>query len=69
MISLYINNNQHIYAQRVSSNNNHGFVNIDTTWKLVKNDEVHVRFSGNLEGTSNERTTHFEGRMVALIDG
>jgi len=68
-INLYLNNNQHIYASRAESNNNLGFVNIDTTLKLVKNDKVHVRFNGNLCGTIWPEITYFEGRMVARLDG
>ena len=68
-IYLYLNDNSHIYAERAESNNNIGFVNIDTTLKLVKNDKVHVRFYGYLCDTHNAQTTYFEGRMVARLDG
>lgn len=67
-IHLYINANLHIYADRKSSNNSYGFVNIDTTLKLVKNDKVHVRFYGDLYSTYAP-TTYFEGRMIARLDG
>ena len=45
---LYLNKDLHIFAERTESNNSHGFVNIDTTLKLVKNDKVDVRFHGDL---------------------
>ena len=67
-IRLYLNNNLHIYAERESSNDNVGFVNIDTTLKLVKNDKVHVRFQGDLFYTYNASTTNFEGRLIARLD-
>ena len=67
-IHLYLNDKQHIYAVRAESNNNDGFVNIDTTLKLVKNDKVHVRFYGDLYQTHYALTTYFEGRMVARLD-
>jgi len=68
-IYLFLNDNVHIYAYRGESNNNGGFVNIDTTLKLVKNDKVHVGFNGNLGWTNEAKTTFFEGRMVARLDG
>ena len=68
-IHLYLNDNQHIFARRAESNNNWGFVNIDTTMKLVKNDNVHVRFNGTLYNTNIASTTYFEGRMIARLDG
>ena len=68
-IHLYLNNNLHIYAERAESNNQWGFVNIDTTLKLVKNDKVDVRFYGTLADTYYEKTNYFEGRMVARLDG
>ena len=67
-IYLYLNDHDKIYAKRAESNNSYGFVNIDITMKLVKNDKVHVRFAGDLADTYNEWTTHFEGRMVARLD-
>ena len=67
-IYLYLNDNQHIYARRAESNSSYGFVNIDTTLKLVKNDKVHVRFHGDLYYTNQPETTYFEGRMIARLD-
>ena len=67
-IYLYLNKNLHIYAERAESNNRDGFVNIDTTLKLVKNDKVQVTFWGNLYQTNDSRTTYFEGRMIARLD-
>ena len=67
-IHLYLNNNEQIYALRAESNNNYGSVNIDTTLKLAKNDKVDVRFYGDLCNTNVERTTYFEGRMIARLD-
>ena len=65
-INLYLNDNSHIYAER--GNTNHWFVNIDTTLKLVKNDKVHVRFSGDFASTNVASTTYFEGRMIARLE-
>ena len=67
-IRLYLNDSLHIYAYRAESNNNLGFVNIDTTLKLVKNDKVDVRFHGNLHNTRDAQLTYFEGRMIARLD-
>ena len=67
-IRLHVNDNLHIYAERAESNNRLGFVNIDTTLKLVKNDKVDVRFSGTLGDTNDSMTTYFEGRMIARLD-
>jgi len=67
-IDLFLNDTSHIYTSRAESNNKDGFVNIDTTLKLVKNDKVHVRFQGNLYWTNEAKTTFFEGRMVARLD-
>ena len=67
-IYLYLNNDLHIYAERAESNNSLGFVNIDTTLKLAKNDKVDVRFHGTLYNTNCEETTYFEGRMIARLD-
>ena len=67
-IYLYLNNSLHIHAYRQSSNNNYGFVNIDTTLKLVENDKVHVRFNGDLHNTHDGGSTYFEGRMIARLD-
>ena len=67
-IRLYLNNNGHIYADRAESNNNCGFVNIDTTLKLAKNDKVDVRFRGDLMDTKFEQSTYFQGRMIARLD-
>ena len=67
-IHLDLNNNLHIYADRAESNNKMGFVNIDTTLNLVKNDKVDVRFNGNLYCTNDSRSTYFEGRMIARLD-
>ena len=67
-ISLNLNDNQHIYAGTAESNNNDGFVNIDTTLKLVENDKVDVRFNGNLCDTNYAPSTYFEGRMIARLD-
>ena len=64
---FYLNNNRHIYAYRAESNNRLGFVNIDTTLKLAKNDKVDVRFSGSLADTHYEMSTYFEGRMIARL--
>ena len=66
-ILLYINDNQHILAER-KSNGNYGFVNIDTTLELVKNDKVDVRFLGQLDNLSDKETTYFEGRMIARLN-
>jgi len=68
-IYLYLNNNSHIFARRSESNSSYGFVNIDTTLKLVKNDKVDVRFFGDLYYTNSVESTYFEGRMVARLDG
>ena len=67
-IRLHLNDNLHIYAFRAESNNKLGFVNIDTTLKLVKNDKVDVRVYGNLADTHHAPITYFEGRMIARLD-
>ena len=67
-IYLYLNDNSHIFARRAESNNKYGFVNIDTTLKLVKNDKVHVRFYGDLYYTNGAQATYFEGRLIARLE-
>ena len=67
-IQLYINGNRHIFARRAESNGNFGFVSIDTTLELAKNDKVDVRFHGRLECTSDKEATYFEGRLVARLN-
>ena len=58
-IHLCLNDNSHIFAER-KSNNSYGFVNIDTTLKLVKNDKVHVRFHGSLYSNTDAQTTYLK---------
>ena len=67
-ISLSLNDQEHAYAVREESDNRRGFVNINTTLKLVKNDKVHARFYGNLYATNSEKTTFFEGRRIARLE-
>ena len=67
-ISLSLNDNEHAYAVREESDNRRGFVNINTTLKLVKNDKVHVRFEGCFWSTNDAPSTYFEGRMIARLD-
>ena len=67
-IKLFLNEHQHIYAGRAESYQSMGFVNIETTLKLVKNDKVDVRFEGHLSLTHDTPSTYFEGRMVAKLD-
>ena len=66
---LYINGNQGIRSARAESYDKLGFVNIDTTLELVKNDKVDVRFYGKLHNLSDvPTTTYFEGRMIARLN-
>ena len=67
-IRLYLNDYSRIHESRAESNSSYGFVHIDTTLKLVKNDKVHVRFSGDFASTNVASTTYFEGRMIARLE-
>ena len=64
-LSLYINGDQHVWVVRRDANSELGFVNIDTTLELMKNDKVDVRFLGQLDNMSDQTTTYFEGRLIA----
>lgn len=65
-VVLYLNGEIHTFAPRATSSN--GFVNIYTTLKLVTNDKLNVRFEKDLYRTDDERTTYFEGRLIARLD-
>lgn len=67
--TIYLHhNNGRIYARRAESNDNFGFINIDATLKLAKNDKIHVGFYGHLFYLADAGTTYFEGRMIARLD-
>ena len=65
---LYWNERQHIEAKRAAYRGYCGFVSINTTLKLVKNDKIHVRFEQNLYDTNYELSTYFEGILVTRLD-
>ena len=67
-LSLYINGDQHVWVVRRDANSELGFVNIDTTLELMKNDKVDVRFLGQLDNMSDQTTTYFEGRLIARFN-
>ena len=66
-IYLYVNDNKYIWAARTESNGKDGFVNVDTTLELVKNDKVDVRLVGELGNLNDKMTTYIEGRMIARL--
>ena len=67
-IYLYVNDKRYIWAARAESNDQIGFVNIDTTLELVKNDKVDVRLYGKLDNLTSTSTTYVEGRMIARLN-
>ena len=67
-IFLYVNGNEHVWTARAETNNEEGFVNIDTTLELAKNDKVHVRLYGKFDNLTVKQTTFFEGRLVARLN-
>ena len=67
-INLYLNGSEKIWVRRAESNSNNGFINIDTTLELVKNDKVDFRFQGELHNLTDTRTTYVEGRMIARLN-
>ena len=67
-INLRVNDCVQSYCYVEESSTDIGFVNIQTTLKLNKNDKVHARFSNELYNTTDGLATYFEGRLIARID-
>ena len=67
-VYLYLNERQHIEAKRAAYRSYCGFVSINTTLKLAKNDKIHVRFEQNLYDTNYDLSTYFEGILVTRLD-
>ena len=67
-ISLYLNDEQKIWAPRGESSGQIGFITFDTTLKLVENDKVDVRLYGGVWNLKDPIRTFFEGRLIARTD-
>ena len=67
-VQLYLNDVQQTEAYKANGDCKDGTVQMFTTWMLMKNDKVHVRFWGSLRDTNVAKFIFFEGRMVAGLE-
>ena len=65
---IYVNNNEQIKASRGESTGNYGFITLNTTLKLFKNDKVNFSYHYMLNDTSDSMTNYAEGRLIARLD-
>ena len=64
-VFLYLNDEQKMWAARGESDGNMGFITLNTTLQLVKNDKVDIRLSAGVSNIQDPMTTTFEGRLIA----
>ena len=67
-VILRVNNKNVAFATRAETNSSFGFVNLQSTLKLAKNDEVCARFNGYIFEANESKTTCFEGRLIARLN-